>query len=541
MRIIKPKDQKRAWKEARKYTLEQMALAGEILEDIRAGTDVSKAVAKHPKPEGGYLGKHALVAAYRELTESGEWQFDPALMQRIRMKPGRTLSGVTTVTVLTKPHSCPGECIFCPNEVGMPKSYLSDEPGAMRAAHHLFDPYDQTAARINALEAIGHPTDKIELLILGGTWSAYGAEYQDWFVQRCLDAMNGFNSDSLAEAQTANENARHHNVGMVLETRPDCINQAEIERFRSLGATKVQMGAQSLDDHILKLNRRGHTVEVTRQAVRLLRAAGFKIMLHWMPNLLGATLESDREDFAHLWDDLDLRPDELKIYPCQLLRGTILYNYWKRGEYVPYTTEELIDLIADIKPLIPRYCRVNRVVRDIPSNNVVAGNKRTSLRQDIQRELKSRNKACNCIRCREIRGREVNPEGLRLNDLVYTAGGAEEHFLSFTTPDDYLVGYLRLSLPGACSPKTGLTDLQSAALIREVHVYGQSLQMGAEQNGAAQHIGLGSKLMAHAEQLAHANGYRKMAVIAALGTRGYYRRLEYELGETYMLKALDHC
>lgn len=526
------------WGQARQYTEQQIDLAKTILEEVRAGKSVKKAVRRHPQPEGGYLAKHVLVHTYRELTRSGEWRHDPGLLRRIRMKPGRTLSGVTTVSVLTKPYPCPGKCIFCPTDARVPKSYLPDEPGAMRALHHDFDPYDQTAARMEALHAIGHPTQKIELLILGGTWSSYRKDYQDWFIKRCLDAINGFEADSLAHAQKANEEARRRNVGLVIETRPDHITLEEIARLRRLGVTKVQMGTQSQDNRVLELNKRGHTVEQTVHAVELLRAAGFKVVLHWMPNLLGATLDSDQDDFGRLWSMQGLRPDELKIYPCQLLENADLYAYWEQGEYRPYTTRELTELLADIKPTIPRYCRVNRVIRDIPSDNVVAGNKRTSLRQDVQREVKRRGDRCQCIRCREIRGRQVEAEGLREQDLAYVAGGAEEHFLSVDTPSDKLAGYLRLSLPGAQSPATGLPDLDGAALVREVHVYGQSLRVGSEVEGAAQHMGLGSSLMGRAESIARREGYQRLAVIAALGTRGYYRKLGYRLGETYMLKDL---
>jgi elongator complex protein 3 len=528
----------KAWLDARKYTPEQLELARLALEEIRAGSSVKEAVRRHPLSEGGYIAKHVLIHVYRQLTDSGEWDVDPELLRRMRMKPMRTLSGVTTVTVLTKSYPCPGRCIFCPSEARMPKSYLSDEPGAMRGLHHEFDPFEQTSARIEALQAIGHPTDKIELLILGGTWSSYPHDYQDWFIQRCLDAMNGFESPSLEEAQAANEGAEHKNVGLVIETRPDHVDQHELARLRQLGVTKVQMGAQSIDDRILDLNMRGHSVEDTRRAVSLLRAGGFKIVLHWMPNLLGATPESDAADFARLWDDPGLRPDEIKIYPCQLLEGTELHTYWVLGEYQPYTTEQLIDLIADIKPVIPRYCRVNRVVRDIPSPHVVEGNKRSSLRQDVQRELERRGERCQCIRCREIRGQQVEVSDMVLKEDVYQAGCAEERFISYTTPDDLLAGYLRLSLPDPKSPATDLADLDSAALVRELHIYGQSLPLGESERGAAQHTGLGTELMARAEAEARERGYPRIAVIAALGTRGYYRRLGYSLGETYMLKEL---
>lgn len=517
---------------------QELELAEAVLKEVRAGVPVAKALRHHPLPEGGFLNKGNLVEAYRELVADDEWREQPALLRRIRMKPSRTMSGVTTVTVLTKPYPCPGKCVFCPTDVRMPKSYLPDEPGAMRALQHEFDPYEQTAARMQALENIGHPTDKIELLVLGGTWSSYRRDYQSWFLQRCLDAMNEFDSGSLAQAQQANETAPHRNVGLVLETRPDHVDAEEINWLRSLGATKIQMGAQSLDDRILELNRRGHTVTETRQAVRMLRAAGFKIVLHWMPNLLGATPQSDREDFERLWDDPDMRPDELKIYPNQLLEKAELYEYWQRGEFEPYTTEELTELLVDIKPRIPRYCRVNRIIRDFPSTNVVEGNRRTSLRQDAQRELARRGQRCQCIRCREVRGNEITPQELTLQELAYSAGAAEEHFLSYVTPDDRLAGFLRLSLPGQSSPDLGLADLQRAALVREVHVYGPSLEIGDEREQVAQHQGLGTQLMQRAEAIAGQLGYERMAVIAALGTRGYYAKLGYKLGDTYMVKQL---
>ena len=524
------------WWKAREYTPEMLMLARRILEEVRAGKPVDQAVRRYPGQKGGYLAKHALVAAYRQLTESGEWQPDPALLERIRMKPVRTLSGVTTVTVLTKPYPCPANCIFCPTDVRMPKSYLPDEPGARRGLEHDYDPYAQVNSRIAALGAVGHPTDKIELLILGGTWSAYRKDYQQWFIQRCFEAMNGRVSASLEEAQQVNETATSRNVGLVIETRPDEITPKELAWMRKLGVTKVQMGAQSLDDHILELNCRGHTVADTHQAVALLRAAGFKIVLHWMPNLLGATIDSDRADFPQLWQDLC--PDEIKIYPTQLLANAELYHYWQRGEYTPYTTLELLGLIADIKPTIPRYCRVNRVIRDIPSNNVVEGNKRTSLRLDVQAELKRRATRCQCIRCREVRSQKVDPAVLRLEDEIYPAGGVEEHFLSFVTPDNRLAGFLRLSLPGSSSPDTGMADLQDAAIIREVHVYGQSLQVGTGQVGAAQHAGLGTLLLQQADQIARQHGFGRMAVISAVGTRQYYLERGFERGELYLVKPL---
>ena len=539
-------EKQRLWKKFNTLTPQKLALAHQVLDEIRAGSDVMRALRSHPLKEGGYLTKAALVGAYNEMVEAGTIEPDRVLLERIRMKPMRTLSGVTTVTVLTKPYPCPGKCIFCPTDVRMPKSYLPDEPGAMRALEHQFDPYEQVQARLRALKNLGHPTDKIELLILGGTWSSYRRDYQEWFIKRCFDAMNGIThllvgeekigGDELPKAQAFNETASHRNVGLVIETRPDEINPAEIRWLRHLGVTKVQMGAQSFDDHILEINKRGHDVECTRKATALLRAAGFKIVLHWMPNLLGATPASDRADFVKLWQDFC--PDEIKIYPNQLLANAELYEYWQRGEFHPYTMEELVELIADIKPTIPRYCRVNRVIRDIPGNNVVEGNTRTSLRQDIQDEMKKRGTICQCIRCREVRGKTVDSETLRMDDLTYQAGTAEEHFISFVTPDDGLAGFIRLSLPAKDAPLTGMPDLDNAALIREVHVYGQSLAVGAEQTGAAQHLGLGTRLLKEAENVARAHDFSRIAVISAIGTRRYYLDRGFERGEYYLVKKI---
>jgi elongator complex protein 3 len=530
-------ERQQQWRNRQELTRERVRLARHVLDEIRSGKEVMRALRAHPLPEGGYLSKSMLVATYQEMVSRGEVPNDQNLLERIRMKPVRTLSGVTTVTVLTKPYPCPGKCIFCPTDTRMPKSYLPDEPGAMRGVEHDFDPFAQTASRLDSLESVGHPTDKIELLILGGTWSSYRRDYQEWFVQRCFDAMNERESGSLAEAQSINETGRHRNVGLVIETRPDEITAEEVKWLRYLGVTKVQMGAQSLDDRILKMNKRGHNVEATRRATTLLRAAGFKIVLHWMPNLYGATPASDREDFARLWDGFC--PDEIKIYPNQLLANAELYEYWQRGEFRPYSTEELIDLLANIKPTIPRYCRVNRVIRDIPSTNVVEGNKRTSLRQDVHDEMRRRGTRCQCIRCREVRGKAVEPDSLVLNDLIYQAGPTEEHFISFVTAEDRLAGFIRLSLPGAGSPETELTDLERAALIREVHVYGQSLPVGAEQNGAAQHAGLGTKLISKAEDIARGRGFKKIAVISAIGTRNYYLERGFERGTSYLVKMLN--
>jgi elongator complex protein 3 len=524
--------------------IRQVQAAGEV-----TPADLSRILARHPRDDGVTFSKHELVRGYGALCEQGVLTFEREMLRRLQMKPTRTLSGVAPVTVLTKPYPCPGTCIFCPADTGqgMPKSYLPDEPGAMRGAYHQFDPFEQTTARMRSLENIGHPTDKIELLILGGTWSAYPADYQEWFVRRCLDAMNERQASSLRQAQGWNESAPHRDVGLVIETRPDWVTPDEIVRLRRLGVTKVQIGVQSLDDAILAANRRGHTVEQTRQAVRLLRLAGFKIAAHWMPNLLGATPESDRADFDRLWTDPALRPDELKIYPCALLADTPLYDEWRRGNYQPYAEETLIQLVADCKTTIPPYCRVNRVTRDIPAPNIVAGSTKANLRQIVQRRMAEQGRTCRCIRCREVRRARVDAAHLRWETLIYPTDVSLEYFLSAVTPDGRLAGFLRLSLPKRRdrapltlykSLEVVVDEIANCAMIREVHTFGPALAVGSASDGEAQHAGIGRRLIERAGQIARAGGYRRLAVIAATGTRDYYRRWGFKLGELYMAQNL---
>jgi elongator complex protein 3 len=536
-----------AWQKSQTPSHDQVETSLLILKEVQEGQSVFKSIRRHPLPDGGYVAKHILVGVYYQLVKEGKIIPDSNLLQEIRMKPMRTLSGVTTITVLTKPFPCPGNCIFCPDDSLLPKSYIRKEPGAARAFQNNFDPFLQVSSRLESYLAIGHPTNKIELLILGGCWTAYPQDYQEWFIQRCFDALNGTESGSLVEAQQNNQTTDHRNVGLVIETRPDEITPEVLFNLRRLGVTKVQMGAQSFDDHILKLNRRGHSTKTTLQATAVLRAAGFKIVLHWMPNLLGATPESDRIDFNRMWDD-GYCPDEIKIYPTQLVESADLYNIWKEGKYHPYTTEQLVQLIADIKPSIPPYCRVNRVIRDIPADYIIAGSKRSSLRQDALKELSNRGQQCRCIRCREVRGQVIDPKNLNYEDLAYQAAGAHEHFLSFVTPDDHLVAYLRLSMADSTNENEDkeirrdlyhlIPELKGAAIIREVHVYGQSLGVGSEQVGAAQHIGLGTTLLQKAEEIARQSGLKKLVVISAIGTREYYRSRSFSQGDLYMTKTI---
>ena len=405
-----------------RYRVELLA----IIEAVRAAPSVDARVLRHilrrhPRDGSGFFSKGQLVAAYRALVEAGDLPFERATFSRLQMKPVRTQSGVAVVAVLTQPDGCPGRCIFCPDDASMPKSYLAREPGAQRALRHGFDPYQQTRSRLTALHNTGHPTGKVELLILGGTWGAYPHSYGAWFIQRCLDALNGGDSASLHEAQRLNQQAPSRCVGMTIETRPDWVTPDEVLRLRRLGVTRVQLGLQSLDDRILALNGRGHDVEATRRACRLLRAAGFKLHLHWMPNLYGATPQSDREDFARLWADPDIRPDDLKIYPTALLAGTGLYDLWQQGTYQPYDEPTLVELLADCKAQVPPYCRVTRVVRDIPADYILQGSRASNLRETVQQQLAATERRCRCIRCREV------------GDVALDAGTVDLHVLSYET------------------------------------------------------------------------------------------------------------
>ena len=509
----------------------------QLIEDLSdqaplKGNAYSETMLRHVRLGLPWLSKSRLVQAYNDLCDAGWMDFDQGVVTALQVKPTRSQAGVTVVTVLTKPYPCPGKCIFCPTDVRMPKSYLHDEPGAMRAEQHAFDPFEQTRARIEALERIGHPADKLELLILGGTWSSYRRDYQEWFVKRCLDAMNGYEAESLVEAQEINAQGERRNVGLVVETRPDHVTPEELRWFRFLGVTKVQIGVQSLDDRILALNHRGETVEQIRQAMRLLRLSGFKIHAHWMPNLLGATPESDIVDFGRLWQDPALRPDELKIYPCMLLENAELYDYWRRGEYRPYTEEEITEVLIACKLQVPSYVRINRVVRDIPTNNVVEGMKRANLRQVAQRRMAERGQHCHCIRCREVRRRQVEIEQFDLRSQRYETDATVEYFLSFES-EKHIAGFLRLSLPGP-DVERPLAELSGKAMIREVHVYGPAVPIGAAGEGEAQHSGLGSRLLAEAKAIAGRAGYERLAVISAIGTREYYTRHGFVADGYYM-------
>jgi elongator complex protein 3 len=477
----------------------------------------------------------------------------------------------------------------------MPKSYLRDEPGAQRAERNQFDPYLQVYNRLQALQNIGHPTGKVELIILGGTWSYYPEKYQIWFVKRCFEALNDFgkadhrpeiqpdnifedadqkydvhkadgrrktyneliaeirkaegdliNSGTKESAEweelwllhTINASSDTRCVGLVIETRPDDITVAETQRIRQLGCTKVQIGIQTLNDAVNDANKRGHHASHVASAFILLRAAGFKVHGHLMPNLYTATPVTDLADYTELFANPSYRPDELKIYPTSVIKNTELFDLWQQGKYEPYSQEVLVDLLAEMMVGTPPYCRLTRVIRDIPSTDIEAGNINTNLREVVEKKMRAQGRTSLDIRWREIRNRQVGMDDLKLDSYTYETSDTKEIFLSYVTKDDNsIAAFLRLSLPLNYDNPV-FAELNGCAMIREIHVYGQMMNVGNKESGMAQHLGLGSKLIEEAKQLTKDANYEKLAVISAIGTREYYAKRGFELKQFYQICTL---
>lgn len=508
-----------------------------------------------------------LLKAYHDLVKNKRLKPHHPLLKRIetllRIRKVRSLSGIVVVSVLTKPYPCPGKCLYCPFQKGIPKSYLASEPAVQRAILNKFNPYLQVENRIKALENTGHPTDKIELRIIGGTWSYYPKKYQTWFIKECFRAANEKMLPikkprqnkrfqlmrELLKEQKKNEKAKQRIVGITIETRPDFINEKEIKRLRKLGVTRVELGVQSIYDDILEKNKRGHGVKATILATKFLKDAGFKICYQMMPNLPGSSLKRDEKMFKELFSNPNFQPDLLKIYPLALLKEAPLYKIWKAKKFKPYSFSQLKNLLEKIKKNVPYYVRIQRLIRDIPSSKVLAGGAKVSnLRQILAKEMKEKAKKCKCIRCREVREDYNLKEKLYLFRQDYQASGGKEIFLTFENKKrERLYSLLRLRIPSQYFEtrfynKTGFHRvfpvLKKAAIIREVHTYGQLVPI-SEKEIAPQHRGLGKKLIKEAEKIAKKEfGLKKMAVISGVGVRPYYRKLGYRLKETYMVKSL---
>ena len=476
----------------------------------------------------------SLLKTYHELVKKKKVKKYPLLEFLLQTRPVRSLSGIVNISVLTKPYPCPGKCLYCPQESGIPKSYVSGEPAVERAKALHFDPYLQTKSRTKMLESEGHPTDKIELRIVGGTWSYYPRSYQNWFVKRCFDACNGKTAKNLKEAQKINENAKNRIIGLSMETRPDFITPSEIKRLRKLGATMIELGVQSIYENILRINLRGHGTKEIILATKLLKDAGFKVLYQMMPNLPGSNLKKDEKMFVELFKNPDFQPDLLKIYPCALLKSAPLYKWWKSKKYKPYSLEQLIKLMKKIKLKIPYFVRIQRISRDIPSQLVLAGPAKVSnLRQILMEKMKKEGWRCRCIRCREIRDRYSQKEKIHLFREDYAASEGKEIFLSFENETrSKLYSLLRLR-----------RSSENRAIIREIHTYGRQLPL-APTSGflvSPQHKGLGKKLIKEAERIMKMElKLKKITVISGVGAREYYRKLGYKLENTYMAKSLKN-
>jgi len=505
--------------------------------------------------------KRELLKAYHTLVRTNKITKSIHLEKILRRRAVRTLSGVTIVTSLVKPYPCPGKCVYCPLDTRMPKSYLSDEPAAARALTLEFSPYDQMAKRIEALENNGHPTDKVELIIKGGTWNSYPLPYQYWFILKSFEAANRTGKKNktrqttlseksslkklraeLAKQQKLNEKAKHRIIGLTLETRPDCVNERTVWQMREMGCTRIELGIQHTDDAILKLIKRGHDNARSKLATKLLKNCGYKTDFHLMPQLPGATPTTDLAMMKAVFEDPGFRPDMIKVYPCSVIKNSELYDWFVAGKYKAYPTEDLLDILKKFKPHVPRYCRISRLIRDIPGQYIEDGNKTTNLRQVIQEQMKKEGTKCVCLRCREIAHADIS----QIKDLTphlfideYETLGGTEYFLSFEdTGRNVVFAFCRLRLVDKTETMTNKKQIPFPAYIRELHTYGQLVKIGKQEFGSSQHKGLGKKLVTMAEKITKDHQIKKLAVISGVGVRDYYRQLGFKLENTYMVKRL---
>ena len=497
-----------------------------------------------------------ILAEYRNLLNQNKIEQNIKLEKLLRKRAIRTMSGIAAVTVITQDFGCPARCAYCPTQSGAPKSYIITEPAVMRAIRCKYHPYVQVQSRLRALENNGHSPVKIELIIAGGTWSALPDLYKYWVTKECYRAANDYftekelksdlkidynkqeiedlKQDLKSEQKRNHKEAKYKIIGLTIETRPDFINDAEVQCLSVLAVTRVELGVQVLDDKILEKNMRGHGVDAVVSATQMLRDWGFKITYHVMAGLPGSTIENDLEKFKLLFNDERFRPDQIKFYPTVVTEGSLLYEWYKKGLYLPLQGVDLQKLIVNVKKVIPPYTRLIRLIRDIPQNEIMAGNMVTNLRQVLKRA----GVECHCIRCREPFDGLFTNDKIKRKAIKYGAAGGIEYFLSYESKDDKtLYGFCRLRLPGIV--KNAIPEvLKGAALIRELHVYGQSVDIG--EQGNVQHRGLGKRLMARAEKIAHKNGFSKIAVISGVGVRGYYEKLGYCLEDGYMVKVITN-
>lgn len=515
-----------------------------------------------------------LIKAYRSLEKKKQIASNTEFFQLIRKRSVRSQSGISPLSIFVRDEGCPGKCVFCPTEKNMPKSYLSTEPGMMRAVLNKFDPFKQVHNRLRAFEATGHPTDKIELIVQGGTFSAYPRHYQVAFLRAAFNAMNTYHeakevfelqdiskfkyakfslgdkgklplAKSLKEAQKRNETAKVRCVGLTLETRPDWINKKELKRLRWLGATRLEIGVQHTHNDVLVKNKRGHLRGHVARATKLMKDAGFKFTYHMMPGLWGSTYEKDVETFMEIFEHPDFKPDQLKFYPCVVTDYSELTKLWRAGEFRPMGDKEFVSLACDVLPHCPEWIRISRVIRDIPATDILAGTKTSNLRQLIDAEMGRRGLKCRDIRAREVRKKTVDHEHVELVVRKYEASGGMEYFISYEdTKQDLILSFLRLRIPSQYFEKKKhfMRVLNNAALIREVHTYGVQLSLKQNSHGiGAQHMGFGGRMLEVAERIVreeYSDNISKMAIIAGIGVREYFETKGYILEDEYMIKAL---
>ncbi len=467
---------------------------------------------------------------------------DYTKLQKILLKkPVKTASGVAVIALMPKPYACPhGRCTYCPGGIDFnsPNSYTGNEPSTISAIENQYDPKKQIISKLDKLIAYGHDPSKMELVIVGGTFLFMPKDYQLGFIKSCYDALNGFDSKSLEDAKFANETSKIRNVGFTIETKPDYCKQKDVDMMLNYGITRIEIGVQSLQESVYKIVNRGHTYSDVIESFQISKDSGYKIVAHMMPGLPTITPETDIRDFKKLFSDDSLKPDMLKVYPSLVLENTPIYQDYLQGKYVPYSDEDMIRVLIELKKNIPRWVRIMRVQREISPNEIIAGPKSGNLRQIVLDRLKKHGAVCKCIRCREI-GFTVEPllePTIHRED--YTSSGGNEVFLSYDDKLDRIYGFLRLRKPSNKAHRKEITE--NSCIVRELHVYGKSMKIGEREDGQIQHSGLGKNLMSEAEKISKEEfDAKKLLVISAVGTREYYRKIGYSLDGPYMAKKLD--
>ncbi|MHA1784915.1 MAG: tRNA uridine(34) 5-carboxymethylaminomethyl modification radical SAM/GNAT enzyme Elp3 [Candidatus Helarchaeota archaeon] len=471
----------------------------------------------------------------------------------LRKRPTRTISGVSVVAVMTRPYKCPHEtapCLYCPggpkeDEIGTPQSYTGLEPAALRAIQNDFDPYDQTRSRLEQLKAIGHPISKIDLIIMGGTFFGHPIPYQKDFIKGCIDAVIENKTKSFQESINLAEKSQNRLIGLTLETRPDFCNLEDLNRALSLGATRIEIGVQTLDDDIFKFVNRGHGIKEVVDAFQRLKDNAFKVTAHMMPFLPKSTPEKDLEVFRTLFYDKRFIPDEIKIYPTLVIEGTGLYKLWKDEKYIAPTNEDVVDFIVNVKKIIPRHVRIKRILRDIPAYKIIAGPNKSNLRELVWTKAKELGVKCNCLRCREVghvyirSKKSPNLEDVKLKIDNFEASNGIEYFLSFEdVKQDIIIGFLRLRFPSENVTRPEIIRSKTT-LVRELHVYGPELEFGKSQDKGWQHQGYGKKLLEEAERISQDElDCKKIMVISGVGARKYYYKQGYKLDGPFVSKML---